>query len=72
MESRTFNAGMRRREHRINHQLLASGNGQNDAEYTGVNYDLTATTGEGGAVKTMAMISTTTVKSATSGKLSCT
>jgi hypothetical protein len=50
----------------------AAGTVQNDMEPTGVKYDLTATTGSGGAAKTMGWTSTTTVKSATKGKLICT
>jgi hypothetical protein len=50
----------------------ATGSVQNDLEYTGVKYDLTATTNEGGAAKTMGWTSTTTLKSATLGKLNCT
>jgi len=50
----------------------AAGNVQNDIEYTGVKNDLTATTGSGGAAKTMGWTMTTTVKSATAGKLNCT
>jgi len=50
----------------------ATGTVQNDLEYTEVKYDLTATTGEGGAAKTMGWTTTTTFKSATKGKLNCT
>jgi hypothetical protein len=53
-------------------QFSATGSVQNDMEYTGVNYDLTATTGEGGAAKTAGLTSTSTTKSATIGKLNCT
>jgi hypothetical protein len=46
---------------------------QEHETYTGVStYDLTATTGEGGAAKTAALKSHATVKSETKGKLNCT
>lgn len=53
-------------------KFAASGTVQDHTEYTGVKYDLTATTGEGGAAKTAGLTSTGTTKSATKGKLDCT
>jgi hypothetical protein len=53
-------------------KFAASGAAQEHSTYTGVNYDLTATTGEGGTAKTAGLTSTFTLKSATQGKLNCT
>jgi hypothetical protein len=50
----------------------ATGNVQNHLEYTGVKYDLTATTGEAGAAKTASITTSGTGTSATAGKLNCT
>jgi hypothetical protein len=53
-------------------KFSATGAVQNDLEYTGVKYNLTAKTGEGGAVKAAGLNGTDTVTSATTGKLNCT
>jgi hypothetical protein len=53
-------------------KFAAVGTAQEHSTYTGVKYDLTATTGEGGAAKTAALTSTGTTKSETKGKLNCT
>jgi hypothetical protein len=50
----------------------STGSTQNHMEYTGVKYDLTATTGSEGAAKTATINTTETVSSATAGKLNCT
>jgi hypothetical protein len=50
----------------------ASGTTQNHTLYTGVTYNLTATTGEGGAAKNAGLNSTGTTESPTVGKLNCT
>ncbi|HVD39307.1 MAG TPA: hypothetical protein VNC15_10790 [Solirubrobacterales bacterium] len=52
--------------------FAATGTVQNVMEYTGVKYDLTATTGAEGAAKTAGLNSTGTTKSSTTGKLNCT
>jgi hypothetical protein len=52
--------------------FAATGSVQNVMDYTGVKYDLTATTGEGGAAKTAGLTSTGTTTSETVGKLNCT
>jgi hypothetical protein len=49
----------------------ATGPTQNDMEYTGVNYDLTGTTGSGGA-KTTGLTATATIEQESTGKLECT
>ena len=51
--------------------FTSTGSTQNHLEYTGVKYDLTATTSGGSAV-TAGLANTTTLKSATSGTLECT
>jgi hypothetical protein len=56
----------------ITAKFAATGTVQEDLEYTGSKYDLTATTGEGGAAKTVGINATGTGKSATKGKLNCT
>jgi hypothetical protein len=53
-------------------KFTAAGTNQEHKLYTGVSYDITATTGEGGSAKTAGFTSTMTVKSATKGKLNCT
>jgi hypothetical protein len=50
----------------------ATGTSQDHKLYTGVNYDLTATTGEGGAAKTAAWSTLWHIESPTAGKLNCT
>jgi len=52
--------------------FAASGTNQDHKLWTGVEYDLTATTGEGGSAKTAGLNSTGTVSSASKGKLVCT
>ena len=52
--------------------LSATGSTQSDMEYTGVKYDLTATTGESGTAKTAGLTATVTVELASAGKLECT
>jgi len=52
--------------------FAATGTVQNVMEYTGVNYDLTATTGSEGAAKTAGLNSSGTTKSKTAGTLNCT
>jgi hypothetical protein len=52
--------------------FAATGTSQDHKLYTGVNYDLTATTGEGGAAKTSAWTMLWHIESPTSGKLNCT
>src|SRR5215213_345346 len=49
--------------------LSAAGSTQSDMEYTGVKYDLTATTGESGTAKTAGLTATVTVELASTGKL---
>jgi hypothetical protein len=51
--------------------FFATGSTQNDMEYTGVKYDLTATTG-GGAAKTAGLTAITTIEQASFGRLECT
>jgi hypothetical protein len=53
-------------------KFTAIGNTQEHLEYTGVKYDLTATTGKEGAAKTAGLTSSATVKSGTLGTLDCT
>jgi hypothetical protein len=53
-------------------KFSATGTVQDDLGYTGAKYDLTATTGEGGAAKTVGINATGTGKSAAQGKLNCT
>jgi hypothetical protein len=50
----------------------ATGSTQNDMEYTGAKYDLTATTGGGGTAKTAGLTTTITIELASSGRLECT
>jgi hypothetical protein len=52
-------------------KFSATGSTQNDLEYTGVKYDLTATT-SGGSAKTAGLTSTGTTSQAKAGKLECT
>jgi hypothetical protein len=52
--------------------FTGTGTSQDHKLYTGVNYDLTATTGEGGAAKTAALNTLTHVESPAEGKLNCT
>jgi hypothetical protein len=52
--------------------FAATSGSQDHKLYTGVNYDLTATTGEGGAAKTAAWTTLWHIESTTSGKLNCT
>jgi hypothetical protein len=52
-------------------KFTATGSGQDHKTYTGAAYNLTSQT-SGGAVKNAGLVSTTTSKSATKGKLNCT
>jgi hypothetical protein len=52
--------------------FAGTGTTQHHEVYTGVNYDLTATTGEGGASKTAALNTLAHTESLTAGTLNCT
>jgi hypothetical protein len=52
--------------------FAGSGNVQEHKLYTGVNYDLTTTTGEGGAAKTTAWNALWHIETTTAGTLNCT
>jgi hypothetical protein len=52
--------------------FTATGNTQTHNVYTGVSTDLTATTGEGGAARTAALVGTATNKQEKESKLNCT
>lgn len=53
-------------------KFAAAGAAQEHTTYTTSTFNLTAKTGEGGTVKKAGLVSTATVKSATTGKLNCT
>jgi hypothetical protein len=53
-------------------KAVATGSTQEHSIYTGVSFNLTTTTGEGGTSKSAGITATGTFKSATAGKLNCT